>query len=305
MLKISLSKKIRNKNFIKSMEVKGHLIWYYFDLFCRLFEFENVPETVNMRFFNEQIFLTGKACFFKNHDAIFGLGYYKSGNMNIYYEDIRGNAFGFNKQFFNTKNYVTGLKDLSEVNNVILYDTSSRYNNYLYLNYLIRKLEKLNVLQDNLIYQSNLPYIITTNQSQTENLKNFLKDLESGGPVIVGYKSLKEFEKIEMLPVTSQINNLQEINNQILNIDNQIRKFLGLYNSENNDKKERLIVDEINANNVTTNLVLQDRLKQREIFCETVNKCFGTNIRVKINKEVIVNASTISGNNVPRMEENK
>ena len=62
-------------------------------------------------------------------------------------------------------------------------------------------------------------------------------------------------------------------------------------------KKERLITDEVNSNNYVTDLFLQFRLKQRQDFCENVNKIFGTNISVELSstfqafEETLVNES--------------
>ena len=64
-----------------------------------------------------------------------------------------------------------------------------------------------------------------------------------------------------------------------------MKELLGVNNNPNVDKKERLLVDEVNANNEATEDNISHRLKERELFCERVNKAFGLNISVSVNVE--------------------
>ena len=72
---------------------------------------------------------------------------------------------------------------------------------------------------------------------------------------------------------------------------NSIRTMLGINNNSTSGKRERLIVDEINVNNDYTDINIDMRLHERQLFCERVNELFGLNISVKkrfedVDKEV-------------------
>ena len=59
---------------------------------------------------------------------------------------------------------------------------------------------------------------------------------------------------------------------------------MGLNNSNaNNNKKERLLVDEVNVNNGEILMNLDVDFKNRLEACERINKRFGLNISVKKN----------------------
>ena len=55
--------------------------------------------------------------------------------------------------------------------------------------------------------------------------------------------------------------------------------WLGL-NNANTEKKERLIVDEVNSNNMHILMNLDLEFKNREKACEEINKRYGLNIKV-------------------------
>ena len=62
-------------------------------------------------------------------------------------------------------------------------------------------------------------------------------------------------------------------------LEREILTFFGLNN--NFEKKERLLVDEVNSNNEFISSNVDIMLKCREDFCKEVNEMFGLNISVK------------------------
>ena len=71
---------------------------------------------------------------------------------------------------------------------------------------------------------------------------------------------------------------LQEHKN---NLVCELLTILGLNNNDsNNMKKERLIVDEVNANNQEIEMYLDTDFKNRQKACEEINAKFGLNITV-------------------------
>ena len=63
----------------------------------------------------------------------------------------------------------------------------------------------------------------------------------------------------------------------------------------NPSKKERLIVDEINKNDIKSTLLIQ-KIRNREKFIDKVNDLFGTNIKLKIADVTKTNFDTIFEN---------
>lgn len=88
---------------------------------------------------------------------------------------------------------------------------------------------------------------------------------------------------ITMLPAAEQLNatQLTEIYSARENI---LRTFLSELGVQyNNDKRERMSVDEVHANTQALVVNASDMLKAREKMCDDVNARYGTNISVRIN----------------------
>ena len=77
------------------------------------------------------------------------------------------------------------------------------------------------------------------------------------------------------------------------------RQFNGIPSPDVFEKKERMITDELEDVGKTNNLILWDAYINRKIAFDNINKCFGTNIVVRIN-----NMITSEGNSDGQYDEN-
>ena len=73
---------------------------------------------------------------------------------------------------------------------------------------------------------------------------------------------------------------LDKLQQQKTDLKNELLTYLGI-NNNNNIKKERMIVDEVNANNEYTSINLDLMYDLREKACKEINEKFGLNISVK------------------------
>ena len=62
---------------------------------------------------------------------------------------------------------------------------------------------------------------------------------------------------------------------------NECMSFLGL-NNANTDKKERMITDEVNANNELIEMFLWVMLNTRQEACREIKEKFGIDVQVKV-----------------------
>ena len=67
---------------------------------------------------------------------------------------------------------------------------------------------------------------------------------------------------------------------QKLNVWNECLTTLGI-NNANTEKRERLITDEVEANNEMIEICSDVMLKAREEACKRINNMFGLNIKVR------------------------
>ncbi len=287
-----------------TQKTKQSLIDYYTNINLETFKWSNLPETVNIDYFEKQLFLNGQACFLKlNDDLILSLGYNKGADYNIYEESTTGIAIGFGKTYPNEKQWVTG-GDNSNVTLIPCWDNKGKTNTFKLIDIMVDKLTQLYRTQDMLIEQSKKPFILSVPETQRLNIINLLKEVDNNMAWIVGNESLANATQIEVLPLPNNIQHITSITECIINIDNIIRKYLGVYNNENSFKKERIVVDEVNSNNKITDTILYNRLNTRKQFCEKVNSTFGLNISVELNdnlQEVDDNANR--NENISTMED--
>lgn len=128
------------------------------------------------------------------------------------------------------------------------------------------------------------PILILGTDKQKLSLKNVYAQYTGNEPVIFGDKGL-DTEIMKVLQTQAPIV-FPQLHEHKQNIWNECLTFLGI-NNANTDKRERLITDEVEANNTHIDLSAECFLKSRQKAAEQINKLFGTSIEVKIrDKEV-------------------
>lgn len=121
------------------------------------------------------------------------------------------------------------------------------------------------------------------NKAMAESYKKMYDKIASGEPAVVVDKNLfDDTGKPVWTPFQANINN-EYISDKILadmrKIEAQFDTDIGIPNA-NTDKRERLITDEVNANNVETALRCEFWLEQIKKSVEETNAMFGTTISV-------------------------
>ena len=111
--------------------------------------------------------------------------------------------------------------------------------------------------------------IISCSEEQKLSLQNAIRQKSQGVPVIFSYDSINLADTLGVFPNTTPniTNELMQLKAQVWN---EMVKFLGIENS-NNEKKERLITDEIQAGSETTNVFRLGFLKARQ---QAINRMF-------------------------------
>ena len=134
------------------------------------------------------------------------------------------------------------------------------------------------------LFNSKLAYVFAVgNKNAAESAKKMYDQIASGEPVAVVDKNL--FNE-DGSPNWMMFN--QDLKNSYIagDIMEDMRKWeikfcsdLGIPNS-NTDKKERLIVDEVNSNNIEVKLWADLALESLKEGCKQTNELFGTNLSV-------------------------
>lgn len=227
------------------------------------------------RFIEETLYRYGKACIVKDDElGMMALNVNPSGKLNIYYLPVRVNCWsvGYSKQYdFEDVVYI--------MNNELQKPTKET------LTLFARRLYEAERASDVNIQAQKTPILIEGDKNSLLTLKNAYMQYSGNEPVIYGNKNFDISNKLNVLRTEAPIvfDKLEEYKH---NLWNDCLTFLGI-NNANTSKKERLITDEVNANDDLINYYLNCFYKTRKKACDELNKKYGTNIEVILNKEVL------------------
>lgn len=253
------------------------------------FSIEGLPDSCNERFFKLNLIFNGYAALIKDPD----LGYLSLGvrptvnssQLNIYGEFPDVMAFGwngFNKQY---TNYMYGT-DNSDAEAIICRDNDMMYPMiniiWMYAKRLTDTMRTLDITARKL----KTPYFITCDEAQKSSIKKILEDVDFNQDSIIANRSTMPNE-FNVLQTGVQPESVRVLWEHYSNLESEIRTFLGINSAANLDKKERLVVDEAEANDILTDINIQYRLKSYQQFCDTVNNLWGLNISFVSNIDIV------------------
>lgn len=265
------------KSFSDLMNDSTYLMYYnrLRDYALSLFEWTGLPDSIDERFLEIKMLDEGKVVFFEDKTKGFlALPVMYGQNVNVYEEPTvyRAVTTGYNK-------------DLSPDNAVIIWNNLSRTSflptirNYAYRLYQVERTMDVN------INAQKTPVLVLADESQRLTLENTYKQYEGNMPVIFGNKSGFELDSFQVLKtdapfVTDKLMTYKH------SLWNEAMTFLGIGNAKQ-DKKERLVSDEVKAHDEQIFSSREVMLIARRQACEKINQMFGLNITVdfKLNKE--------------------
>ena len=234
-----------------------------------IFKWDNLPNGINERWIEKYLFDIGECMFFK--DPILGFRVSKSidKGINIYNEpiDLEPESTGLTEP----KTYKNGIDAVLIKNNDLSIPTLPTLQLYAY------RLADLTRTQDVNITAQKTPILIITSDRQKLTMKNVFNQWSGNEPVIYGDKEMN-IDGVKVLKTDAPIV-FDKIQIQKHQLWNEVMTFLGV-NNANQDKKERLVDDEVQANNEQVKICLDVMLKARQSACSEINRIFGTNIKV-------------------------
>ena len=260
------------KEFEESAYKNNELYLYYFnrlkELAISMFEWKNLPSSVDARFLELTLFDDGQCLFFK--DEVMGyltLQCTIGGQFNVYRVPI-------NRRAYATNGY---QNNLNATDSVIIYNNMLRLNSIGAIDMFAKRLYDLDSIIDVNAKAQKTPTLITCDETQRLTLQNVYMQYVGNQPVIYGNKNL-DVNGIKVLKTDAPYIG-QQIYELKVNIWNEALSYLGI-STVNNVKRERLITDEVQRNLGGTYASRHSRMNMRKEACEKINKMFGLNIDV-------------------------
>ena len=260
-------------------------------LALNMFKWENLPEGIESKNIERILYENGQGVFYKNKD--YGYVFLPCsgvGTPNIMNEDVYVRTSGY--MCTDTLRLVSATDSIV---NLDYKDTGVRcLNNDLkipsYINVVdyANKMNEVEKAIDLNISQQKFPYLIVSNNNTEFSMRALMDKVEKGEPVIYVDKKLSLGDlQFFNTGVPFIVDKLQQYKKDL---EQEILNFFGL--SSTNDKRERMLVDELNLNNDYKDRTCDLMFKQRELFCDLVNKTYGLNIKViNVNEEKKENVS--------------
>lgn len=271
-------KKIKAKDirFLDSALMNSATYFDYVDRFKKIclsmFEWVNLPESMNARFLEECLYYKGQAALLK--DKTFGYintQVCDSGYLNIYGLPTQLNCYSF--QYQQERNLYTGLEGTEYKDAVLVMNNWQRIPTAVTIELFCQRLADAEMTASVNIKAQKTPILIVVDEPQRLMMENLYSQYDGNRPFIFGDKNQLSENAIKCISTGADF-----IADKVMDykkaIWNEALTFLGI-NNLSNEKKERLITDEASSNNELINLNLQSMLIPRQEACKQFNKLFG------------------------------
>lgn len=244
------------------------------ELSVSMFEWKNLPPTVDARYLELHLFESGSMVYFD--DDVIGnlcLDCLPSGRLDVYGNPVLRRAYsGYN-------NY---QKLLKESNSVIIWNNYLHTNSILEVKMFARRLYNLDRIIDVNANAQKTPVLIQGTEQQRLVLKNLYKEFDGNSPFIFGDKNL-DLNSLKCLQtgapyVCDKLYNLKQM------YWNEALTYLGI-NNTGAQKRERMLSIESSQAQGGTISSRYSRLQSRREAVEKINAMFGTNIEVNYRED--------------------
>lgn len=278
----------RKKNRWPSAQINNQT---YIDYYQRLmefainmFEWRNLPPSVDERFLELTLYEKGY-CLYFNDEVVGNLALTCTigGMLDLYRIPTERRAFAVN-----------GYNKICTSQDSVLI-----FNNYLHtptiltIELFARRLYEIERTIDVNVKAQKTPTLVLASEQQRLTMKNLYMQYDGNEPFIFGDKDM-EFDGIKCLKTDAPYvaDKLQVLKHQIWN---EALTFCGIENS-NQDKKERLVADEVGSNYGNIEAQRNVMLNARRQAADKINRMFGTNIEVGFRSSLntMVNSENVS-----------
>lgn len=252
--------------------------WEFMDRFTMdfmsLFEYEGLPDYIDGNFIEETLFYYGNGVWFETDE--YGLIFQPA---NLQGQNIWNKPTHFQVQKQNLLSY-SGRLGGDKPDGIVMYNNPLGKPTVDILSLYAYRLTEVERTIDVNIATQKTPYIIETTKDNEFTLKNMMKQIDEFKTTIYAAKNVipgQEGTIVHDLKSEYIADKLMEYKHDL---ENDIYTMLGVGNA-NTDKKERMITDEVNANNDQITISMMNYVEERQKALDKVNERFGTNIQVK------------------------
>ena len=234
-----------------------------------VFEFKNLPEYIDVSYLNKTLLRNGSIAFFMDEVlGLIALPYDVIGNFDIYGRPLEIMARAANGTYY---------KKLKRDEFVIMYDNNGRYPIFLDVCQMAERIALSKRTIDVNIVQQRTPRVWKTSQDKKKTLQDMLANIDGMEENIATYESIDiDDMNVVLAPAPYVADKID------MHLDKEWAEFYRLIGVANliEQKKERMIRDEMSASQGGTIASRFSRFEPRKRAIDEINKKFGTNIEV-------------------------
>ena len=234
-----------------------------------VFEFKNLPEFIDVSYLNKTLLRNGSIAFFMDDVlGLIALPYDVIGNFDIYGRPLEIMARAANGTYY---------KKLKRDEFVIMYDNNGRYPIFMNICQMAERIALSKRTIDVNIVQQRTPRIWKTSQDKKRTLQDMLSNIDGMEENIATYESIDiDDMNVVLAPAPYVADKID------MHLDKEWAEFYRLIGVANliEQKKERMIKDEMSASQGGTIASRFSRFEPRKRAIDEINKKFGTNIEV-------------------------
>ena len=247
---------------------------YYLKTFIGIsqivFDYENMPDTVNIEYMERRLLYEGYCFFFKDPT----LGYLSLGGayygLDVYGWPLRFSARGQNGDYFNN--------DLNNKNCIMIYDNIERDPIIANLQQISSRLADIVISMQANIRKQKTPYIIFADDDSLISVQNILRDINANLPEVIAKKGFNK-EDLSVWELTAPLI-VKDLREEFTALFNEGLTYIGIPNVQM-QKRERMISDEVNRSLGGVEANSYRRYQARLNAVEKINKMFDLDISVK------------------------
>lgn len=246
------------------------------------FSWTNLPKEIDKRFLELELFRRALVVFFwdEEYDRYFTLRGSGAGKWNMYDNPVSFNVIG------NTM--INRMLPAAGPNNegcVPIWANTMRTPDWDIVMLQSTKLAEVERTIEITLQLMRTPYVVGVDDNERLSFVNMLRQVQEGQLAVFGTQGLTESIKDKVSVLDLGIDKEMVLNLQIAKskIWNETMTLLGI-NNANQEKRERLVADEVSANDSQIMAVRNSSLSAREYAVEIINEKYGLNILVEWNE---------------------
>ena len=235
-----------------------------------VFEFENLPDFIDVAFLNKKLLHDGSIAFFKDeYLGVIALPYTVMGTLDIYQRPQKIMTIAPNGSY---------RRELNPEDYVIMYDNNGRYPLFLDITQYAERIALDTRTIDINILQQRTPRFWKTSTDKERSVRDIINNVDALENIVLTYDDINLDDMQLILEPAPYV--ADKIDIQKEKLWNEFLRLIGVANM-NFQKKERNIKDEVLASQGGTIASRYSRFEPRQKAIKQINEKFGTNINVR------------------------